>query len=118
MIYLRSFTDEQPSLLALLSFPTGAERTMNIITEIGTSYEMLGTLLLSDYRGVILPAIREENQGIVDKITFEIMRRWVNGKGKKPVTWQTLIDCLNTVGLSHLASFIELSLPLSHTQSM
>ena len=101
---------EKPSLPILLNFPTGAEGTMNIITEVGSSYEMLGTLLLNDHRGIILPAIKRENLLNAADITMEIMRRWVNGKGKLPVTWQTLTHCLNSVGLSDLASSIELSL--------
>ena len=32
------------------------------------------------------------------------MRRWLNGKGRQPVTWQTLIECVDSVGLSHIVS--------------
>ena len=33
---------------------------MNIITKVGMNYEMLGTLLLNDDSGTILPAIKSE----------------------------------------------------------
>ena len=79
---------------------------MNIITEVGMNYEMLGTLLLNDRHGVILPAIKTEMLLNPSAITMEIMRRWVNGQGREP-TWQTLVNCLNSVGLSHIASYIK-----------
>ena len=83
---------------------------MNIITEVGMKYEMLGTLLLNNTHGVILPTIQSEKHMNATEITTEIMRRWLNGKGRQPVTWQTLIECLDSVGLSHIVSTIVQSL--------
>ena len=82
---------------------------MNIIINVGMNYEMLGTLLLNDDCGAILPAIKTQMLLDPSAITMEIMRRWVNGQGREP-TWQTLIDCLNSVGLSRIASSIKQSL--------
>ena len=65
---------------------------MNIIIEVGMKYEMLGTLLLNDTRGVILPTIESEKLLNATEIITETMRRWVNGKGRQPVTSQTLIE--------------------------
>ena len=102
-------SDEKPTLPNLLNFPTTTGETLNIITKIGMNYEMLGTLLLNDDSGAILPAIKTQMLLDPSAITMEIMRRWVNGQGRDP-TWQTLVDCLNSVGLSHIASSIKQSL--------
>ncbi|CAI8035615.1 hypothetical protein GBAR_LOCUS19957 [Geodia barretti] len=57
---------------------------------------MLGTLLLEDNDGSVMPTIRSQCQLDADSITMEIMRRWLRGKGKQPVTWR------NSDGLSQV----------------
>ena len=37
---------------------------------------------------------------------MEIMRGWRRGKGKKPVTWRTLIEVLRKIELNELADDI------------
>ena len=49
-------------------------------------------------------------------ITVEILRQWLQGKGKKPVTWQTLVICLQDTGLYVLAENIDDSLS-EHNES-
>ena len=75
-------------------------------------YEKLGTLLLNDYDGTVMPTIVFECQQKTDKITLEIMRRWLAGKGKQPVTWWTLTKSLKTSGLLELAASMEKSFRL------
>ena len=94
----------------MLNFTTVTGGTINIINEVGMQYEVLGTLLLNDTRGGILPTIKSEKLLNATEITTEIMRRWLNGKGRQPVTWQTLIECLHFVGLPHIVSIIVQSL--------
>ena len=43
-------------------------------------------------------------------ITDEILKQWLQGKGRKPVTWQTLVMCLRDTGLNFLAATIEHSI--------
>ena len=42
-------------------------------------------------------------------ITAEILKEWLQGKGRKPVTWQTLVNCLRDTDLNILADVIESS---------
>ena len=72
---------------------------------------MLGTLLLEDNDGSIMPAISSQFYLDAERITMEIMRRWLGGRGKQPVTWRTLTQCLSSIGLSALASSIEPAQP-------
>ena len=40
-------------------------------------------------------------------VNFEILQRWVQGKGKLPVEWATLIEVLRDIKLSELAHEME-----------
>lgn len=42
-----------------------------------------------------------------EQINTEILREWLTGKGKQPVTWTTLIVTLEDIGLSALANDIR-----------
>ncbi|CAI8029369.1 hypothetical protein GBAR_LOCUS16689 [Geodia barretti] len=86
---------------------------IDITSKVGMKYMKLGTLLLEDNDGSIMPTIKSQCLLDADSITMEIMRRWLRGKGKQPVTWRTLTDSLKSIGLSPLASSIEHSLTSS-----
>ena len=68
-----------------------------------------GTQLLDDWTGSKVTSI-VENQVSVYRIAREICRQWLEGKGKQPVTWNTLINVLKQVQLMTLASHIEKSI--------
>ena len=76
----------------------------------GLKFEELGLDLLEDDDGSLVDQIKADCHHKSADIVAEIFKRWVRGKGKQPVTWRTLTDCLKTIGLSPLASSIELSL--------
>ena len=38
---------------------------------------------------------------------MEVLRQWINGRGKQPVIWKTLIEVLHDIELSTLAREIE-----------
>ena len=42
-----------------------------------------------------------------ERINEEILRQWLSGKGKQPVTWATLVEVLCDIGLSALAKDIS-----------
>ena len=82
---------------------------IDIVAMIGTDYKLFGTLLLEDSIGSIIRAIERAHDDSVS-ITVEIMRQWLQGKGIKPVTWETLVRCLRDVKLSVMADNIERTL--------
>ena len=41
------------------------------------------------------------------QINTEILREWATGRGKQPVSWETLTEVLHNIGLGSLASEIE-----------
>ena len=80
----------------------------DIAAEIQNDYKHFGTLLLKDDSGNIVKSIENDskNRHPVD-FTVEILQQWLQGKGKLPVTWQTLIECLRDAKLNVAADYIE-----------
>ena len=104
-----SSTAERPSLHELLNFRTITGDTINIIGRVGTHYDELGVILLNDSDESIVDAIVHDRRETA-KITKEILKRWIRGMGKQPVTWKTLTDTLQTIRLTELASSIVMAL--------
>ena len=98
-------TEEEPSLQKLIQFET-ASGTINILERIGVHCTELGILLLEDSDGSVTETIEKQYNNPND-ITHKILQRWIQGKGKKPVNWTTLIDALEGIKLSELANQIE-----------
>ena len=86
-------------------FP-GKQRTINIPQEIGTNYYQFGLHLLNDPNGTRVRNI-ERDYRETERINTEILQEWATGRGKKPVTWETLTEVLHDIELRALASEIE-----------
>ena len=95
-----------PSLLELRHFPVKGGHK-DIVTEIKNEYVHFGTLLLEDESGNKVVGIEKARQRIPEDITVEILRRWLQGKGRLPITWNTLIQCLQNVNLHTTADDIK-----------
>ena len=91
----------------LLNLKTSSGLTVNIVQRIGRFYSTLGPLLLNDHTGAITSAIVSEYRLNTDAINQNILTRWLQGQGKKPVAWSTLLNVLRDVGLSVLARLIQ-----------
>ena len=98
--------DDRPTLPTLRDFP-GKGRSIDIAAQIGTDYSMLGTLILEDNNGKKVDNIKKAKLGDPVDTAVAILKMWVEGKGKTPVTWQTLVTCLRKTGLNVLADDIE-----------
>ena len=75
--------------------------------QIGVHYWGLGVLLLNDDTGAVTQAIIDQYREDATKINREILQRWIQGRGKLPVEWATLIKVLKDIGLTELAGEIE-----------
>ena len=100
------FADERPDLLKLLSFPGKGGNKINIPVRIGTKYLTFGILLLNDTTGAEVKAIIKEHHENAAEINLDILTLWIGGKGK-PLSWDTLINVLQSIGLGNLAGDIE-----------
>jgi hypothetical protein len=79
---------------------------VNLADKIGVSYFKFGVLLLKD-DGDQVAAIEKEMGKKASDINLEILRLWLKGKGRQPVTWATLVTVLQDIGLEKLAKDIE-----------
>ena len=107
-------TEERPTIPLLSCFKT-ASGNLNIPQEIGQNYLQFGYLLLDDTSGAVTNGIAAEGAHDSTRINHEILRLWVQGKGKKPVQWSTLIETLKDIDMSVLATDIEKQLKLKTT---
>jgi hypothetical protein len=98
-------TDCIPTLPALICFPKVRGGKMNITAEI-TNYFEFGILLLEDDVGRQVSTIVKESEDI-KSINRRILQSWLQGKGRQPVTWNTLIQVLNDSDMPQLAKHIE-----------
>ena len=83
---------------------------IDIAEEIGVDYELFGTLLLEDNNGNKIEIIKESECGDVLRIVAKILQQWLKGKGSRPVTWHTLIQCMRESKLNVLSDHMERSL--------
>lgn len=83
---------------------------VDVAAQIGTDYELFGTFLLDDENGHKVKSIERTEHGDSLRITVEILRQWLQGKGRSPVTWQTLIACLRDTHLNVIADTVERTL--------
>ena len=85
----------------------GRERRINVPQEVSTKYADFGILLLEDTNGNRVRNMEHQYRGDVEQINREILREWVIGRGKQPISWATLTEVLQDVGLSVLARDID-----------
>ena len=98
--------DDRPDLNDLRKLPV-KDGVKNIVAEIQNDYIRLGGCLLEDEGGNKVNGIEKAKRDDPVAITEEILRQWRLGKGKEPVTWQTLVDCLREAQLNVAADDIE-----------
>jgi len=92
----------------LINFP-GKEKRINIPREISTKYKKFGITLLKDDSGCGVDNIIHEHRENAERINIEVLQEWLAGRGKQPVTWETLVNVLHDIGLSTLAGVISTS---------
>ena len=79
----------------------------DVMVEIQNDYVKLGIQLLQDDTGNTIEGIERKKHGDPGDITVEIFRLWLQGKGRQPVTWQTLVECLEHTKLHVAANLIK-----------
>lgn len=75
-------------------------------------YPLVGTILLNDCTGVILPRIVAECMNNAEAINLEVLRRWIQDRGMEDRTWSGLLRVLKENGCAALAEEIEVTFSL------
>lgn len=96
-----------PTFPEFVNFKTSSGSSINIVEKIGVHYSKLGRMLLNDETGAITKEIVYQNPLDVEAMNTEILKEWLKGQRRQPVTWCTLIDILKEIGLSDLAEMIQ-----------
>ena len=94
-------------LAELLRFTCTDGKVVSIPVQIATKYVQFGTFLLNDRNGSKVKIIARKNHYDAEQINTEIFQEWLDGRGKKPVTWTTLVEVLRDIELSILAGDIK-----------
>ena len=95
-------TEDTPTMPELIHFKIQSG-SINILEEIGAHYNFLGPFLLQDTTGAVTKAIKVQYHFDATLINQEILQRWLDGKGVKPIKWSTLVSVLEKINLSPLA---------------
>ena len=94
--------ESEPSLPHLME--------QGIIENIAPKYHDFGIFLLNDKKGSTVDSIVMKFREDPYRITQEILKRWLQGRGVGPVTYATLVKILIKTGLNVLAQTIVSSL--------
>ena len=62
---------------------------------------------MNDGEANIMAEIKNNCRGEAMAIKMEIIRRWIRGTGRKPISWETLACVLESMGLVDLAQDIR-----------
>ncbi len=92
-------------MMALLKFE-GNTRSYDIRQDVGSRYRECCTFLLNDRDGAKLQAIESQHQHNALWINHEIFSRWLQGEGRKPVSWATLVGVFRDIRMDSLADDI------------
>ena len=103
---------DTPTLPLLQHFPTQSGN-INILERIAVRSHSLGIRLLKDDTGAITSNIEVRYRPDQTRISEAILQRWLEGTGRKPQSWATLVTVLQEIGLSVLAK--EIGKNLLHT---
>ena len=88
------------------------QKTLNIIQRTSTHYANLSMFLLNGDNCDIVDSLKEKYRGDPEEIVTAVYKKWINGAGRQPVTWQTLVDVLRDIKLNSLAEEMETALNL------
>ena len=80
---------------------------MNLPLRVRDKYDKFGVLLLKDDAGDKVAIIKHNCGMDAERITSEILRRWLRGDGVD-VTWEKLISTLKMCDFALLADQIEM----------
>ena len=85
----------------------GKDKSINIVEGIGVKLDIVGTILLEDKDGNIIPALTRQYGNDAELINLEILRRWLQGRAMRKCTWRVLLGVLRKAHCVELAESVE-----------
>lgn len=94
-------------MLELTSFHCSNGSQVNIAVEVSINYTEFGAQLLDDPTGARVRNIEHSKLKDPKDINTEILREWLKGGERQPVTWTGLAKVLGDIGKGELAAQIR-----------
>lgn len=92
----------RPEMWQLQRFVGVSGRMVRVVEVISPDWKKLALAL--QFHGGVIRAVEQNQHFQVEAACVTILQRWLDGESRHPVTWETLIDCLEEIGHSTLAS--------------
>ena len=92
---------DRPEMWQLQKFVGVRGRVVRVIEEISADWEKLALAL--HFRGGVIRTVRESEHFQVEGACRTILHKWLDGQGLQPVTWDTLVECLEDINHRSLA---------------
>jgi len=73
-----------------------------VVENVCADWEKLALAL--QFHGGVIRAVERNQHFQVEAACRAILQRWLDGESKQPVTWKTLVECLECIGHGSLAS--------------
>ena len=103
----------RPDLSELVRF-RARKRNINILQEVGHRYKRFGRELLRGRMRRVRPIMHVYREQ-PEHINLHILLEWLEGEGRRPVTWGTLVQTLENIRLYRLAREIQDALTTTGT---
>ena len=87
-------------------------RPVRVMENVCADWEELSLAL--HFHGGVIRAMERNQHFQVGAACLTILQRWLDGEGRQPVTWETLIGCLEDIGHCTLASDLRKELECEH----
>ena len=92
---------DRPELWQLQKFVGVSGRVIKVVEEVSADWDELALAL--HFSGGVIQTVRESEHFQVKRACRDILHRWLDGQGLQPVTWNTLVECLEDINHLSLA---------------
>ena len=89
---------ELPTVAQLKQLRSHNGKSIKIITEVAAEWEDMARSL--DFSDAEVRNNSRDYGNSVELACTNVFAKWLEGNHKKPVTWQTVIDCLRELGMN------------------
>ena len=100
-------TGKKPTIAKLLLLKVADGHKIQIIDTVASKWKLLGHLMNFDDTGTWVDKADNKHRGDPDSCCVAIFKHWLNGNGRGPHTWKTLIELLEDTDYQVLADEVR-----------
>ena len=100
-------SDTEPTLAKLSLLKSADGKKIQIIKRVAPSWRNLGILLDFDSSGTQLDIFDKKHHSDPESCCQAMFQCWLNGNGRGPHTWRTLIELIKDCDMEVLADEVE-----------